>query len=318
MGFTVEKLDPTRLNGVRVVGLAESDLADEGVRQQLRDLWVDQGLMLFEGKVTPSFHMALSAVFGPILPHPMKEYQLEGSPEILNLRFDPDDTDLWEIDGKVLGAWTPWHSDLVCFPKINHGGILRPHHVAAEGGATGFIDKIEAYDTLPDDIKAKIEDLAVVYRHRIDFREQRFITKLNRIELVRTHQRRIEDLRIREDRDIPPVVHPLVFRQPETGRRVLNLSPGFAERIHGMEQTESDELLTFLIDHITNPALAYFHMWKSQDEMVLWDNWRLLHQAAGVPATVHRVMYRTTIAGDYGLGRKLDDYDRERAHNVAA
>ena len=37
--------------------------------------------------------------------------------------------------------------------------------------------------------------------------------------------------------------------------------------------------------------------------MVLWDNWRMLHCATGTPADETRLMERTTIGGDYGLGR---------------
>ena len=37
--------------------------------------------------------------------------------------------------------------------------------------------------------------------------------------------------------------------------------------------------------------------------MVLWDNWRMLHSVSPAPASEERVMQRTTIKGDYGLGR---------------
>jgi taurine dioxygenase len=37
--------------------------------------------------------------------------------------------------------------------------------------------------------------------------------------------------------------------------------------------------------------------------MVLWDNWRMVHCCTGVPLNDQRHMRRTTIAGDYGLGR---------------
>jgi taurine dioxygenase len=56
--------------------------------------------------------------------------------------------------------------------------------------------------------------------------------------------------------------------------------------------------------YCTDPDLAYFHDWK-QDDMVLWDNWRVLHCATGVPPEETRVMERTTISGDYALGRPL-------------
>ena len=37
--------------------------------------------------------------------------------------------------------------------------------------------------------------------------------------------------------------------------------------------------------------------------MVLFDNWRMMHCAAGVPVEARRHMQRTTITGDYGRGR---------------
>ena len=43
-----------------------------------------------------------------------------------------------------------------------------------------------------------------------------------------------------------------------------------------------------------------------QDDMVLWDNWRMLHSARGVPPGEARKMRRTTIAGDYALGRRFE------------
>jgi taurine dioxygenase len=63
-------------------------------------------------------------------------------------------------------------------------------------------------------------------------------------------------------------------------------------------------LLEEVVAITTDPALAYFHDWQDGD-MVLWDNWRTLHCAKGVPPDDTRVMERTTIAGDYALGRAL-------------
>jgi taurine dioxygenase len=103
----------------------------------------------------------------------------------------------------------------------------------------------------------------------------------------------------------PRVIHPMVFTQAETGRKVLNVSPGFAEGILEIGGPDGDALLREVIAHCTDPATAYFHDWREGD-MVLWDNWRVLHSATGVPPDQTRVMQRTTIRGDYALGRKLD------------
>jgi taurine dioxygenase len=47
--------------------------------------------------------------------------------------------------------------------------------------------------------------------------------------------------------------------------------------------------------------------------MVLWDNWRMLHSAEGVDPQATRWMRRTTIGGDYALGRKLADLELQPA-----
>jgi len=46
-------------------------------------------------------------------------------------------------------------------------------------------------------------------------------------------------------------------------------------------------------------------MWQPGD-MVLWDNWRMLHCARGVPDDMYREVHRTSIAGNYALGRVLE------------
>jgi taurine dioxygenase len=110
-------------------------------------------------------------------------------------------------------------------------------------------------------------------------------------------------------RDFPPVVHPLVITQHETGRKVLKLSPMHAQAILGMDAAESDALLHELADHLVDPRFAYFHTWQV-DDAIVWDNWRTIHSATGVPFDVERLAQRTTLVGDYKLGRYLDPAER--------
>ncbi len=67
---------------------------------------------------------------------------------------------------------------------------------------------------------------------------------------------------------------------------------------------EAFELLHEVCDEIVEKAetLSYFHQWQPTD-MVIWDNWRVLHRVSGSPPEHARCMHRTTIEGDYGLGR---------------
>ncbi|WP_268957479.1 TauD/TfdA dioxygenase family protein [Novosphingobium resinovorum] len=94
------------------------------------------------------------------------------------------------------------------------------------------------------------------------------------------------------------------MRHPESGRKMLHISPLFAQHILGLEAAASNDLLGQLIDHITDDSLAYYHDWKN-DELVLWDNFRTIHSAEGVPQGESREMHRTTISATYELGRYL-------------
>ena len=101
----------------------------------------------------------------------------------------------------------------------------------------------------------------------------------------------------------PRAIHPAVWTR-SSGEKVLHVSPWMAKGIEGRDDAEADQLLTDICDEIVEAAkgLSYFHLWEPTD-MVIWDNWRCLHSVSGMPPDHTRCMHRTTIAGDYGLGR---------------
>lgn len=303
MSFTSEPLSP-ELNFGRVVhGLRHEDLKSEAVREELRRFWVVDGLVVFRGSaVTPDFQVDLSEVFANLEVHPVHEIRHPDNEKLIRLVSNPrgDDEDLIEVNGVTGCAWLPWHKDLVFTDRLNHGGILRATKLTSSGGETGYIDQIDAYDRLADEVKARIDDLEVVYLYGpIETSPWCSRDEVRYIKIGPANRSMNE----RAKRDWPPVVHPLVFTQKETGRKALNLSPRFAQSILGMDKAESDALLTMLSNHLWDSP-AYFHKW-ALDEMVLWDNWRMLHCVTPGPYEEIRIVERTTIAGDYGFGRKL-------------
>jgi taurine dioxygenase len=98
----------------------------------------------------------------------------------------------------------------------------------------------------------------------------------------------------------PRAIHPAVWTR-ETGEKVLHVSPWMAEGIEHHEDAEGDALMEAVCQEINAKAQAYFHSWKPTD-MLIWDNWRMLHSVSGMNPKYHRRMQRTTIKGDYGLG----------------
>lgn len=301
-GLDIAPLGLDQTFGAMVSGLRREQLQNEAIRKALFDLWIDKGVILFRGNASAEMHVELSRCFGELEPHPFPESAEPGLPELVKIKYYPEDGTCYDIGGEQRGGWLPWHSDLIYTDRINRGGILRPVHLPQSLGHTGFIDQISAWDRLPKKLQSRIEDLHVVYVVDMDFSRHSFV-----------HHGEVRCLRMaksgtsiaRRMWTYPRVVHPMVFSQPETGRKVLNVSPGFAEGILEMGGPDGDALLREIIAHCTDPATAYYHEWREGD-MVLWDNWRVLHCATGVPPAETRVMQRTTIKGDYALGRKLD------------
>ncbi|MCB1675392.1 MAG: TauD/TfdA family dioxygenase, partial [Halioglobus sp.] len=107
--------------------------------------------------------------------------------------------------------------------------------------------------------------------------------------------------------NFPEVAYPAVVTHPVTGRKVLEICEQFLERIvaphkAGLSNAEAVELLQRLVAHTRQSQFHYFHRWRPGD-MVLWDNWRVMHCATGTRPGVARVIHRTTIKGDAVQGR---------------
>ena len=301
MSFNVEPLPGCSTFGAVVSGLAPEAIKDPEVRARLYELWIDKGVIVFKGLADLDTQIHLSEIYGEPEIHPLlvgidrpREHFV-----IAEIEYVREDGDLYEMNGELRGGYLPWHFDLAYMDKINHGGILRGAVLPNRGGETGFIDRIAAYAALPESLKQRIEGLRVIHRYLADATKAKFGERPDKcLQLSRNIQMALEHPSVQT-----PVTHPIVYTQAETGRKVVNVSPWHAVAIEGMENEEGDALLGEVIDHLIRPEMAYYHQWQN-DDMVLWDNWRMLHSASGVPPEETRIMRRTTIVGDYGLGRR--------------
>jgi taurine dioxygenase len=312
MHFKVEQLPGRPEFGAIVRDLAPESLSDPATRKALHDLWIDRGLIIFKKMEGINTHLELSSVFGEPEEHPLlrgvdmpREHKLIiDIADGIDVRrdgtidYESDESDVYEIDGELRAAFLPWHTDLVYVDEINHGGIIRPVTLPKNDGQTGFIDQIEAYSRLPRDLAERIENLSVIYRYVVDASKAKYGWVPQKCLKLRAKLMMAEKHNSVRSRSI----HPMVYAQEGTRRKVLNVSPWFAENIEGMDDKESDALLREVISYCTDKSRAYFHSYELTD-MVLWDNWRMLHCANGMPAGQRRHMRRTTIAGDYGRGR---------------
>ncbi|NWG52161.1 MAG: TauD/TfdA family dioxygenase [Hydrogenophilaceae bacterium] len=278
----------------------------------IRAAWVEGGIAIFRDCPSEDAHLALSRCFGEPEPSATKKLNLDRNPYIMALDQDEKTpVNIYEVDGERRTGWLGWHWDQAFMPEIVRGAALRMLVPARVAGETGFIHAGDAYDRLPQSTKERIEGLEVVY-HFNGAQEQNRFGFPKSLRLVERDAEQAASIE-KYTREFPPVVHPLVITQPESGRRLLKLSPMHARSILGMAQAESDALLHMLAEHLVDRRYAYFHSWREND-VVVWDNWSVIHCANGVPPGVIRRAQRTTILGDYKLGRYLDPAKRLSDH----
>lgn len=296
--------------GVEIIGIDLNQPLSDADKRFITDNWIEHGVLLFRNPAhTDEAHMRLSELFGHMEPGAVKLINDPANPYLMTLEVDPDQDQSTRgtrtpiVNGQPLEGWLGWHWDQSFMPEIVRGAVLRMIHPASERGQTGWIDGIWAYETLPQEVKDRIDGLEVVYHFNPDMASGQFGFPQDITYAPMTEAQRKLDAEFRAP--FPEVVHPLVITQVETGRKILKLSPMHSRYVLGMDRAQSDALLSMLARHMCDESRAYWHNWQTND-MVAWDNWRVIHAAAGVPRNVRRVGKRTTIAGDYKVGRYLD------------
>ncbi|MGB8365801.1 MAG: TauD/TfdA dioxygenase family protein [Rhizomicrobium sp.] len=322
-GIKVRNLRDDLCFGSIVEGVNWETLADEAVRAELNAIFEDRGMIVFEGvEPTGKMQVAISKVFGPLKDHPTKtttrtaEDLAEG---VIDMHYkpsdDPDNVDgLVEIDGRRLARFSPWHFDHCYNDELNYAGVLRAPINAPVGGRTGFADGIELYKAFPAGLLAKIEKLNVIYTLDTRLSKMRFGVNFKPLGEPPQTAALLKEVAI-----FPRAMHPAVWTR-STGEKVLHVGPWMAVGIEGHEDTEGDALfdeVCHTINRLATGPRAYWHDWKETD-MVIWDNWRMLHAVEGCDAKYERRTQRTTIKGDYGLGyfedgKKIGEVYREIA-----
>ena len=211
-------------------------------------------------------------------PHPALA-ALPGHPEIMLV-----ETDGGEGSGKYN---TTWHTDVSFGERPPAASIMRAITLPALGGDTLFASQYAAYDNLSAPLKTLVEGLHAFHDGVVRFRSQ--LKDQN----DPNEQERIRQLQL----EYPGAVHPVVRRHPETGRKALYVNRSFTQRIIGLSEIESRNLLALLWDHAEQASFQVRWRWQEGDIAML-DNRCATHSAAMDYGSERRVMHRVTIKGD--------------------
>lgn len=290
MVTTLDAVDETAIRTRPLSPVLGCEVLDIDVSRPLPDATIaalraqlDQaGVLLFRDQtLTADAHIAFSRRFGALQEVAQKQYQMPDKPFIYiigNVR----DGDRPVGDPSVGRLW---HSDQSFLPHPALGSLLYGVECPPEGAETLFANMYRAYDTLPDDLKAEVGRLHAVHSFSEYYEELRHRDPT---------QPPLSDSRRSQ---FPDVVHPLVRRNPHTGRHALYINPGYATAIVEMPGEAGRALLDRLCRHACDDRLVYAHAWRAGD-LLFWDNLGVNHKGTAFDTDRYtRRMHRTTVAG---------------------
>jgi taurine dioxygenase len=290
--------------GAEVRGIDLGRTPTEAEREQLNALWLEHGLLLFRNQsITPEQQIAFSRTFGELEAHPLAAIRLDGYPELIELRASDElrSPVAYYDDVPIIGR-LGWHKDLIYTPAPNRGALLKAVTLPPHEGRTGFGDQGKAYDALDEETRRRIKGLNVVYRFGVHVPDMPFFDATG----YRPGENAPRTPAEAGFQDFPEVVYPLVLTHPVNGRKILNVSQLFLNRVEGINRAEGDALLGRLVAHAMEDRFTHLHDWRDGD-VILWDNWRCMHRTTGTRPGDARLIHRTTIRGDAVLGRVLED-----------
>jgi taurine dioxygenase len=299
--ISVQALTDEHPFGARISGVDRRTVLDEGIRQEIRDVFEDRGMIIFE-EIEPSdaMQVELSSVFGPPREYAIKGSPIEneGMPGVVDLGAEIGKATVYDFGGTLLAGWVNWHFDACYTNELNRAGLLRLTIITPEMGLTGFADGIQIHRALSPEWRAKAESLNVIYQESLMFDRQRYGVPADaRLVSLQTEAVQMIEQAVAK----PRAIHPAVWQRP-SGETVLHVCPWQAMGIEGRENAEGDALFAGLWDEVLAKMHPYWHKWQP-NQMAIWDNWRFLHAVSGHDPRYPRNARRTTIAGDYGLGR---------------
>lgn len=174
-----------------------------------------------------------------------------------------------------------WHTDMSYRPNPCTIAILHALEVPPAGGNTYFANQYLAYETLPADLKAKLDGAELIHDETYNSGGQ-----------LRKGFREITD-----PREAPGAHHKIFRTHPLTGRKALYLGRRRNAYILGLPLAESEQLLDQLWAHASRPEFVWGHEWRVGDTLI-WDNRSLIHRRDPFDASERRMMHRVQIRGE--------------------
>jgi taurine dioxygenase len=247
--------------GAEVSGLDMSQAPTALQADDLLEALSDHHVLVFRNHaLSPAAQVAFGRAFGRLetfAPHPT---QIAGYPEIFRVSNQADDG--------YLDVGRNWHVDNSNLPEPAALSMLFSVRIPAEGGQTRFMDLYRAYESMPAELKKRVEGRTA---HHEGSSSRSYI-------------------------GIGPrsggADHPLVRTHPVTGRKALYVNFNLTRSISGLDEHQTADLLATLRAHLDQVPF-YSHTW-SMGDVVVWDNASTAHMVTPTDPQLHRTLNRLT------------------------
>lgn len=265
--------------GAEVTGVDLSKPLNASDREQLYGAFLKHLILCVRDQHLDGVGTFLDAArnFGPIKVQHLESYRSNENAEAGVVTSEDHDVK----DGKRIIRGTMFHTDESFIADPPKATVLYAVTIPSKGGNTRFVNMQQAYEALDDTTKKQVDELTAVHYYG-----------------KKRPSRKVPSLTDEQLNHTPPVEHPVVRVNEETGAKALYVHETMTDYIVGMGRSESEALLQRLYDHSTKiPEFQYHHQWRNGD-FVIWDDRATLHAAtADYAENEKRLLYRTMIKG---------------------
>ena len=244
----------------------------------INDLLLEHKVIFFrEQNMSPEEQINLAKLFGPVEEHAYVK-GLEGYPEITRLIKDAEEKNQWG-EG--------WHSDVSYNETPTKAVILKSVKIPPVGGDTVFSNMELAWETLDKELKKIVENRRAEH---FSLGAGFFIDSYKHFESNGNDTKEYSNH------------HPIVRTHPETGKKILFVNWTYTKKIEGLEEHESNEVLSKIFEHQSRLDLTCRYSW-TENNIAIWDNRCVIHYAIadffpGRGLGYERVMDRIAVLGD--------------------
>jgi len=260
--------------GAEVLGVDLSQEIEPAVARELYAAWLKHLVLVFRNqKLTIEDQRRFTDLFGEIQPPRSRPGERDSNNPILyigNAMIDGQRGELPEGD-------LQFHADQCYYENPAKAAVLYALEIPSSGGNTLFASTHAAYDSLPDDLRERIDRFQVLFLY----------------DYMKNANRKAPS----DWADAPRYIHPAVVVHPETGRRALLVNRLMADSVIGLPRVESDALIEKLCEAAERPDHVYEHVWRVGD-VLIWDNRATLHARTDFDPAQRRVLRRMAIKGE--------------------